>query len=315
MNTLTITIKQLEAFIAVAETGGFRRAAERLNLSQSAVTTHVKMLEGQLGASLFHRTTRSVRLTDAGQKLHVQAGRTLVSLAETVRRFHDESALQRGRVTLSIAPSFAASLLPEILVEFHRRHPNIVIDMVEAYADDILEAVRTHAADFGVGPIDRQPGEFIFNHLLTDNMTAIVARDHQLSGRSTICIDELARQTLLVMPRLSETRRRLETAFAARELTLEPAYEMLHHQTLIAMAEAGVGVGVLPGIALRGAGRGQCSLLTVKNPQITRHIGTIRLRDQSLSPAAAALSTAISDALKAEAPVTELNAAHGSVNL
>ncbi len=303
---LNITIKQMEAFVAITETGGFRRAAEHLNLSQSAVTTHIKNLEEQLGVSLFHRTTRSVRLTNAGQKLMDQAGRTLVRLEETIQHFHDEAALQEGRVTLSTAPSFASSLLPQILAEFQRRHPNIVIEVVEAYASDILEAVRSHTADFGVGPMSEQSPEFVFEHLLIDNLTAIVAPDHGLAARKSIRINDLASQALLVMPRLSETRRRLETAFTAKGLPLKPAYEMLHHQTLIAMAEAGVGVGVLPGIALRGAGRSRSCLLTITDPKITRRVGTITLRGTSLSPAAAALATVISESLRGETDASTL---------
>ena len=298
---LGITLKQLEVFVAVAETGGFRRAAEKLNLSQSAITAHVQALEDQFGVSLFHRTTRSVRLTEAGDSFLGQAGRTITGLEETVRRFHDQAAVRHGRVTLASAPSFAASLLPGILAGFHQQYPDIIVEVVEAYAPDILDAVRNHAADFGFGPLDEIPPAFTFAPMLTDVFTAICAPDHELASAQTIRIDDLACQTLLVMPRLSETRRKLEAAFAARGLSLEPTYEMLHHQTLVAMAEAGVGVGILPGIALRGAGRGRCHTLTITEPEITRMVGTITLRGQSLSPAAAALADSISRSLTSEA--------------
>lgn len=296
---LGITLRQLETFVAVAETGGFRRGAERLNLSQSAVTTHIQSLEAQLGVVLFHRTTRSVRLTRAGDSLLAQAARTLSGLEETVRRFQDEASVRRGRVTLATAPSFASSLLPGILAAFNRHHPDIVVQVVEAYGPDIIEAVRSHAADFGFGPMDQTPHEFTFNHLLTDNLTAIVSDDHPLAGAGSITLGELAGLPLLVMPRLSETRLMLEAAFADRNLALEPAYEMLHHQTLIALAEAGVGVGVLPSLSLRGAGRGLCRSLIITDPEITRKVGTITIRGQSLSPAAAALSGDIFDNLSA----------------
>lgn len=297
---LGITLRQLETFVAVAETGGFRRAAERLNLSQSAVTAHIQALEEQLGVTLFHRTTRSVRLTEAGDSLLGQAGRTLTGLEETVRRFRDEATVRRGRVTFASAPSFAGSLLPGILADFHRRYPHIVVQVVEAYGPDIREAVRTHAADFGFGPMNDVPRELNFDHLLTDKFSAIVSVEHALAGVPSISIEQLAKQTLLVMPRLSETRHRLEAAFAARGLTLEPAYEMLHHQTLIALAEAGVGIGILPSIALRGAGQGRVSSLAIGARELTRRMGTITLRGQSLSHAASALAECISDSLSAE---------------
>lgn len=294
---LGLTIKQLETFVAVAETGGFRRAADRLNLSQSAVTAHVRALEDQLGVPLFHRTTRSVRLTESGETLLAQAGRTLAGLEETVHRFRDEAAVRRGRVTLATAPSFASSLLPGILASFHARFPDIAVQVVEAFGPDILTAVGNHTADFGVGPIDGVPAAFAVDHLLTDSFKAIVAPGHDLSGRTSVSLSALARHALLVMPRLSETRRTLDAAFAARGLALEPAYEMLHHQTLIAMAEAGVGIGILPGIALEGAGQSLCHPLEISAPQLTRKIGILTLRGQALSPAAKAMANAITHGL------------------
>jgi len=286
---LAITLKQLETFVAVAESGGFRRAAERLNLSQSAVTAHVKSLEGHLGVPLFHRTTRSVRMTAAGEDLLELATRTLSGVDGMLRRFQAEAAVQRGRVRVASAPSFAASLLPGILASYHARHPQVLVEVHEAYAESILEAVLGNQADFGIGPMDDTGKDIDAVPLLQDSFVAVVARGHPLAAEKTVTIPRLARETLLVMPRLSGTRRTLEAAFARNGLTLEPTYGMLHHQTLLAMAEAGVGVGVLPGVALLGAGVTNCHQLPIVDPEITRQIGILTRRDHALSPAAAAL--------------------------
>lgn len=286
---LAITLKQLETFTAVADNGGFRRAAEALNLSQSAVTAHVKSLEAHLGVPLFHRTTRSVRLTAAGEELFQQASRTISSIDEMVLRFRAEATVQRGRVTIASAPSFASSLLPGLLAEYHARHPDVVVEVREAYASDILRAVRADQADFGIGPTDSASKDLDIQPILGDTFVAIVAADHPLAGIKALKLSGLASETLLLMPRLSETRRQLEAAFIARGMTLEPTYEVLHHQTLIAMAEAGVGVGVLPGVALRGAGSTQAKAIPIIEPEIKRRIGIMKQRGHALSPAAAAL--------------------------
>ena len=286
---LAITLKQLETFVAVADSGGFRRAADRLNLSQSAVTAHVKSLEAHLGVPLFHRTTRSVRLTPAGEELLAQASRTLSGVDEIVRRFQAEAAVQRGRVRVSSAPSFAASLLPGILATYRARHPDVVVEVREAYAGEILDAVRTDQADFGIGPMDEAAKDLDAHPILEDSFVAVVSPDHPLASAPNVTISRLARETLLLMPRLSGTRRQLEAAFVNQGLALEPTYGMLHHQTLLAMAEVGVGVGVLPGVALMGAGTTLCHQLPIIEPEIKRQVGILTRRDHALSPPAAAL--------------------------
>jgi DNA-binding transcriptional LysR family regulator len=286
---LAITLKQLETFVAVAESGGFRRAADRLNLSQSAVTAHVKSLEGHLGVPLFHRTTRSVRLTAAGEDLLAQAARTLSGIDEIAQRFQAEAAVERGRVTVASAPSFAASLLPGLLAAYHARHPDVVVEVREAYAPEILDAVHADRADFGIGPTDAAGKDMEVRPLLADSFVALVSADHPLASAKTVKLESLSQETLLLMPRMSETRRQLDAAFTGRGLILEPTYEVLHHQTLIALAEAGVGIGVLPSVALMGAGSTKCRQLPIVDPDFTRQIGILTRRDHALSPAAAAL--------------------------
>lgn len=149
---IPITIKQIETFIAVADARGFRRASERLNLSQSAVTAHIQQLESTLGVPLFHRTTRSVRLTQAGNDLLERARRTLTDLDDTVRTFRDEVAMTRGRVLVACAPSFASSILPPALAAFQNQYPEIFIQVREAYGSEIIEAIRNNTVDLASAP-------------------------------------------------------------------------------------------------------------------------------------------------------------------
>ncbi|MBO6948635.1 MAG: LysR family transcriptional regulator [Rhodospirillales bacterium] len=287
---LPVTLKQLETFLAVAEARGFRRASERLNLSQSAVTAHVQQLESTLGVPLFHRTTRSVRLTDAGNELLERANRTITGLEDTIRSFRDEAAMTRGRVLVACAPSFASSILPPALAAFQARHPEIFIQVREAYGSEILEALRTDAVDFGIGPLDRDDKDIAFTHLLSDGFVAVINGNDPLAKRASLTLPDIMGQPILAMPRRSATRDLLERSFERNGRVLEPKYEMLHHQTLISMADAGLGIAVLPETAVPPAREGSYAVIPLKEPEMKRRMGILMARGHNPSPAAKAVA-------------------------
>ena len=287
---LPVTLKQLETFLAVAEARGFRRASERLNLSQSAVTAHVQQLESTLGVPLFHRTTRSVRLTDAGNELLERANRTITGLEDTIRSFRDEAAMTRGRVLVACAPSFASSILPPALAAFQARHPEIFVQVREAYGSEILEALRTDAVDFGIGPLDRDDKDIAFTHLLSDGFVAVINGNDPLAKRASLTLPDIMGQPILAMPRRSATRDLLERSFERNGRVLEPKYEMLHHQTLISMADAGLGIAVLPETAVPPAREGSYAVIPLKEPEMNRRMGILMARGHNPSPAAKAVA-------------------------
>ncbi len=285
---LPVSLKQLETFVAVAEAGGFRRAADRLNLSQSSVTSHVRQLEETLGVALFHRTTRSVRLTDAGNALLERADRALNGIADAVSAFRSEAAMTAGRILVACAPSFASSVLPNVLAAFQTRHPGIFVQVREAYGSEIHDAVRTDSVDFGIGPMERTDKDFEFRHLVTDGFVAVMSGSHPLAGKSSIRFQDILDEPVLAMPRRSATRFKLETIFAENGRMLAPKYEMLHHQTLISMAEAGLGIAVLPETAVPTGRQGAYRIVPLTHPRVTRRMGILMLRGNNLSPAARA---------------------------
>lgn len=287
---LPVTLKQLETFLAVAETRGFRRASEKLNLSQSAVTAHVQQLESTLGVPLFHRTTRSVKLTDAGSELLDRANRTITGLEDMIRAFRDEAAMTRGRVLVACAPSFASSILPPALAAFQSRHPEIFIQVREAYGSEIIEALRTDSVDFGIGPLAQDDKEIAFTHLLSDGFVAVLSGDHPLARKKSLKFIDIMDEPILAMPRQSATRDLLEKTFEKHGRTLEPKYEMLHHQTLISMADAGLGIAVLPETAVPSARDGSYAVIALTEPEMKRRMGVLMSRGHNPSPAARAVA-------------------------
>ena len=283
---LPLSIKQLEAFVAVAETGGFRRASDRLNLSQSAVTAHVKQLEETLGVPLLHRTTRTVTLTSAGENLLERARRTLAGVEDTLKTFRDEAAMNQGRVLIDCAPSFASSILPAALAAFQSAHPNIFVQVREAYGSEIIDALRNGAVDLGIGPFERIEKDLSFHELLQDSYVAVLPMNHRLATAKRVAFKDVVSEPVLAMPRRSATRRTLEAIFNDHGHVLAPKYEMLHHQTLISMAEAGLGIAILPETAVAPSPTHSYAVVRLSQPSVQRRMGILTLRGHRLSPAA-----------------------------
>ena len=149
---MSVNLKLLNAFLAVAEHGSFRRAAELAGRSQSALSVQVRELEGQLGASLFHRTTRSVSLTREGEALLPHARRAIAEMEAGLRQVRAAAGMQDGRLALGCPPHIAAATLPGLFMEFHAAHPGVALSIREMPQAGVLESIRRQELDFGIGP-------------------------------------------------------------------------------------------------------------------------------------------------------------------
>ncbi|MDB9810198.1 LysR family transcriptional regulator, partial [Planktomarina temperata] len=149
--------RDLEAFLAVKETGSFHLAAEKLSLSQSAITRRIKKLEIALDSILFERTTRAVKPTLAAKRLQARAEAILEGVNETTRAMRDESVAfdhqKNAIVTVAVLPSVAAVLLPSALRIFREAGQTARVRIIDGNANEVAEAVVSGEADFGVSSI------------------------------------------------------------------------------------------------------------------------------------------------------------------
>ena len=297
-----ISLRQLRAFIAVAESGSFRRAAERLLRSQSAISVTIQQLEAELGMPLFHRTTRRVRLTEVGGRFLGRARNALGELQLAVAELKDEVEMQRGRVRLGTSPTISSTRLPRVLAAFQARYPAVAIDVQEDFALPVLDKVRNGAVDFAIGPRVAPVRDLDFKPILKDPFRAVLPPDYDLDGRTEIALGELATAPFLAMPRASALRMVLEEAFHGLGHILSPRFEVSHHLTLIGMVEAGLGVTVLPALCLPARGYGEVQTAAVVAPHLEREIDLITLKGQALAPAALRLAAMIEDGFLAPDP-------------
>ncbi len=281
---IPFTFTHIETFLAVAETGSFRAASERLHISQPAVTARIQQLEHRTGLALLVRTTRSVQLTPEGQRLLDDARGVLAGLDDLAEALRERVNLGRGVVSLAILPSMAASILPAILRGFHARYPRITIRLKDATAQRAADMLINGEVDFAItSPPPRHGMEFF--PLLTDSCVAIAAADHPLAGSPLVTLADIARHPLLLYSPGTTLRDTLDRAFERIAPRPEAAYEAHHVATLVSITEAGLGVAFVPRTMLRRINLGRCAILKLEDRSLDRTIGILKLRKPA-SPAA-----------------------------
>lgn len=293
-------LRQIETFVAVAEHGSFRRAAELLHRSSSAVSVHVRQLEDELGLPLLERTTRRVVLTAAGRTLLARCRSALADLQSVAQDLKEEAALGCGRVSIGCAPSVSMYRLPPILAAFQEAHPGVTLQLHECFAQRMYHDVLEHVTDFAIGP--RLPGlkDFAFRPILLDPVVAVLPYARPWRGRSSVRLDELAGLPLVSMTRDSAMRIQIEQAFRAQGIPFEPRFEVVHHQTLFSLVENRLGVTLLPRISVP-ARKGDYVVAELCEPAIARELCLISLNGQKLSPAAQRCAEMIVSGLRARA--------------
>lgn len=276
--------KTLSTFLAVAENASFRQAADQIHLSLPAVSMQIKQLEERLGVALFHRTTRKVSLTHEGEQLLISMRKAMAELDGTLARIQQVADVRQGRLSFACVPTVASTCLPPLLTRFAHNYPGITVRVREMSQPDLLEAVRRNEVDFGIGPKPERPGELDCQVLFEDSYVAVFPADHVAAGNATISLRELAKLQVLSLS-VSQFQAHLRAALEDEGLVLDPVYEFTHVHSVLAMIEAGLGVGILPGVAIPR----NTTLKTVRiiRPAMTRSISVLKIRGHSLSPAAA----------------------------
>jgi len=298
----TINLKLLQTFTLVAEYSSFRHAADETRRSQSAVSTQIKQLEGQLGVALFHRTTRRVQLTTEGEQLLISSRRAIQEVELCLRKLNDAVDMKRGRISLSCSPTVAASRLPRILSAFENDFPGIQMFIRELASDALFESVRKQEVDFGVGPMIEN-SDFDFDPILNDELYALVPKSLMPQGGETISLERLSHFPILLLSPATALRTLIEETVRAHRLKLNTKYEFTQAQTLISMASAGLGAAILPGIVVPKSRDTRCHVLRIVDPPLVRQVGIITVPGQALSPAALRLTQLLRQLLGTRPPL------------
>lgn len=285
---MNITFRQLRAFVAVAETGSFARAAEQLHVSPSGLSMLVRELELQLGLEVLFRTTRQVRLTDAGSEFMPLARKALEDLEAAISASRTLAELKRGRVTVSASVVAAATLLPWAIKDFVCRHPGIQCVLKDGYEEAIRDQVRRGEVDLGVGTLLENDVGLEEIVLFEDHLVAVLPEGHILARKDVVNWKELAGFPMVALSPQSPSRKLSDNAFAAAGVRVVPTYEASFSSTIISMVASGLGLAALPMNASQVSRRVNIVTRKLVRPTVLRRLGVFARNDATLSPAAIA---------------------------
>jgi DNA-binding transcriptional LysR family regulator len=286
---MNITLKQLRAFISVADAGSFTDAAKRLHLTQSALSLLVKELEEEVGVRLLDRSTRRTKLSAAGDDFYPLAIKVLEDLESAVASTRQLREKQRGSVRVACTLLYASALMPQILAAYQREYPAIRVRMLDSLNEGVLARVASGEADFGMAPQRPTPPDTVEEKLFKDRIELICPSGHPLAGRMRTTWKEALRFPFVTLTRDFTARLQADLFAASPELALQPAHEVSYLTTALGMVKHGQGITALPASAAPLVEAFGLAVVPVGGPIIHRQVSLFTRRGQSLSPAAASL--------------------------
>lgn len=281
---MDLNLRDIRAFIAVAQTGSFTRAATRLHLSQPALTVQIRRLEETVGVRLFDRNSRNVALTPTGRELLPLLQKSLHDMEHVLI---DARALGdgiSGTVRLACLPTFAASVLPELIQEMNTVVPRAGFHVRDAVAGVVEALVRSEDVDIGLTGGELNDTEFEVLYAGADHLVAVLPPGHALARRKRVTLTDLASVPLVLTAQGTSVRAVVDGAFArsgcAPVIACEPTYMM----TAVAMVRAGLGVTILPASAREVRAEPQLRVRPIDHDAFLRPIALIKKRGRTLPP-------------------------------
>ncbi len=295
-------IKQLRAFLAVAQHLSFAQAGEHLHLSQPALSLTIKGLEEDLGGQLLSRTTRTVSLTPEGETLLPLARQLLADWDNAEELLRQRFTLQLGKVSVAAMPSFAGNLLPGALKVFRERYPRVNIAVHDLINEEVLEMVRHRRVELGIGFEPESSNSLVFTPFYTDRFVAVVPQGSVLAKRAQVTWQDLLKEDFIALQRPSAVRLLLERHLLAQHCKLSVAFESHQLATVGRMVASGLGVSAVPSLCIQQMHELGAHCVALVDPVIERRIGLMMLADHKLSAAAQALREVLIEHAQAQVP-------------
>jgi len=268
-------LRQLQQFVALAETGNFHRAAERLHMAQPPLSISMRKLEEQLSTPLFVRTSRGVRLTQAGEAALDDARRALFHAGQARAAALAAAHGERGALRIGFVGSATYALLPKLIPAFRAAYPGIELVLHESTTAAILERLQQHTLDAGLVRVPiLNAGSFVLTPLEDDMFLAAVPADSPLAARDSIALRELAGEPFIMHPSTAVPNLHAVAMMLCQRAGFVPrvAQEAVQVQTIISLVESGLGVALVPSVAARYANR-RVRFLPLSSPRPAERIG------------------------------------------
>jgi DNA-binding transcriptional LysR family regulator len=276
----------LNAFVAIAERGSFHLAAAHLNLSQTALSHRMRKLEDDLGLRLLQRTTREVSLTPAGLALLPRVRSMIDGLSDSLDELRAQGRDRQQSLAIGCLPTIAAGPLPAALKRFRNDHPDLALRIYDNSATEIDVLIQSGAVEFAITLVAAHRWDFAIQTLARDPFVLVCRRQDALADRAAVNWSDLAGAPLVRISPQTGNRMIIDDALGSRRESLRWVYEVQHVSTAIALVRAGLGMTVIPRLAMDSTQTRGLRVLPLRNPGVTRRVGIVSRRSAPLSPVA-----------------------------
>ncbi|MBD8163345.1 LysR family transcriptional regulator [Erwinia persicina] len=288
-------LNDLYAFRALVEYGNFRLAAESICLSQSALSRRIEKLESALGIRLFDRTTRRVTLTLYGQTFAARSDQLLFNVESLLGDITKVSQERVGLVTVATVPSAAYYFMPDVIRRFQARYPQVRVRIIDSSAGNVIEAVASGEADFGLCFARSLQPNIEFLPLVGDVYVAACRRDGPIASRKSLTWREFYQQDYVGLDKTSGNRNLLDQMLEHIIPERPSICETRHVTTMLGMVEAGVGIAAVPAMSMPSSEYSVLTSVPLTDPVVRRTVGLIRRSGRMQSYLAAELEKLITE--------------------
>ncbi len=279
-------IRQLRAFIAIAELGTFTAAAQRVHVTQAAISMQIRQLETELGARLFVRAPRHVMLTEAGEQLLQRARQILRDHDAAVDEIAELAGAERGRLRVGSASAMVTTdVLPKLLKELRKQHNRSEITVASGTSEALVQQILAGEIDVAFVSLPVEARGINTERLSQDQLVAVASPRHRLAKQKTIDAYTLAGEKLILGERGGNTRRLIDQFFSQAGVTLHVSMELSRQAAIRRMVEEDMGVGIVPLQSVaESVKKGRLVRWWIEGAQINWELGVARLTGGYESP-------------------------------
>jgi DNA-binding transcriptional LysR family regulator len=239
-------LRQLEIIRAIADTGSFTAAGEKLHVSQSAISRQVLLLEAELGEPVFHRIGRRIRITPTGESLLRLSHRVFEDVQDTVSAISDRQESLRGTMRLVGGMTVCLYVFPSLLAEVRRTHPNLDLKVTVGSGERSIALLRSGVADLGLVTLPVEASDLESVAVLEEELLLITYPAHALAKKRAIRPADLTRQPFILFETGSITRRLVDEFFTRERIEPEIVMETENVEIIKAMVRSGLGISIIP---------------------------------------------------------------------
>ncbi len=283
---MNITLKQIRAFLAVAQVKSFAEACELLHISQPALSITIKNLEEIVGGQVFARSTRSLALTPEGEQFLPVAKRLLADFDSALLDLQECFSLKRGNLSFAAMPSFASTHLPKQLLAFNAQYSSVKVKVHDVIAEDAVDMVRAGKAEFAISFDPGSLEDLNFESLFTDKFIAAFPDKHPLNQLASPQWQDLSQYPFITLQKPSSIRLLLDDTLAKQGIFLDIAFEANQLASVVQMVANGIGISVIPSLYKQQFSALKLNYCEIEEPIISRRVGIISKKRHTFSHAA-----------------------------